>query len=1457
MVSTTTSSSSSPEHAPGPATKDEHSPAAWNASDGTLYEPKYCAFDVSLSTSDKLIMTDTQDNLYQFGWLFSFVIGVGITVMFFHFRMRWVQTMMSTASAITPEDAQSVVRAESALTAQLRSVALGEGRATYFLDLLVVSIAVVNVLLSACATEALFKPSSFSTSLNPDAFVAMHDFVELLSILAISVILYSRVLSAKVDPKFEAHEHSFVLWYLLSDVYSLLDVLAVVLSAGDFLWCRAVHINWIWLCGARALDIMARRGYGISFEGFFAKFESESRMLSSVLMLGGVVWVLVSGLYYISIQSSRLSKQETAWYSAEYNGEPWQRFSSIPSSMFFVLLNLTKKNPLAHMYSSFWTRALVTFVNILVVPMFALPTGILGSIFGRVVMSQLQEDELEESEQEEESGSLSERAPVRLRLFLEGRLGSESVWISQPTGNRGGDDEDEESDEHFRVYAPVVGTLGVVSVMAFFASTAPALEGSLFGHLAALIDGFVGSVFAAEWCLRVWFSRSFWSYALSPLGIVDFLSSWPGVIHVLVHFFLPATGLSTEEDVLCIFCVARLFKLERILHSFADMADVLSTYRQTLMSTSMVTLFVWMFASTILYWSEQENPDRSVRENHGSVARSMWAEAININGEWVWADYTWCGKGVLAAVAIFSVGVCVIPMTIFTSGYVAKIFKDTHIDDIVEEVQADKWQVTLRPVEEGRSRRAWSLLYAHYRRDVEPTMSFKLFRAASITLTMATTLICVIYTLEYFRDDNCKRLCCWFQRSFYLIDLIAFGFFLFEFRLRVAALGYHHLLSRQGFVGAVSLLAIFCCLIPSWRSTLLHPYRSDSEVEKGSNLGETAIAHFVIPMIIPMRLIRLFAVEEYFDANSVIMNVVSANKWPLARSCFSLVCVWFVHAALLHYLEKDSVATEEYGIPMPVNKTRPQAKFTQADRYANSFQALQYSLVHLTGDFPLTTYRLQSKVVLIIGTVMGMCTIAAFTGIFSSGLVNYLAETREEEIRKIAEARMEIAFRVVLKLQRQFRRNRAQTQEMEERMRVRRRGLEDSQELREGLMDVMQSPEKRQNFLERARHGARHLVAGDSRRSTIFLYLTRGAVIVNVINTLLDTCLNRDDRAWQHFTCEMVEVICVAVFAFVEFPVRLSVTGMTLARWYDLFCFVPGLVFITYFQIYRRVFLQDSRNVKDVMHSKRDTDSIDIETLVYMVYQVLNLSRVVRILSFARFQRETTVIMQALCDSATLLLLPAFLALHVWLTAANLFTWFENSWAGPARQEFTSIPATMYWTSWFLLGEWPLIDFSPLGSIVCVFCCLWGMMLFAIPLGIIVEGVQSALMRELVQQDIDSQIKGTSRNEATTAASTSSKPAAPPPSAPAAPTPTASQKAARHSQGSQPTLHRRLQAATKGLRLRQKKLTTELEEAKEAELLIRMRARREIIDRHGTHYEGGGAAPGVQVSVPESGIESL
>jgi len=78
-----------------------------------------------------------------------------------------------------------------------------------------------------------------------------------------------------------------------------------------------------------------------------------------------------------------MDEEGSTWKFAKWDNDEgewlvWQRFESIPSSLWFVLMNLCKEHPLADVFTTWYQRLIVCAVCVIGVPIFAVPTGIIG-----------------------------------------------------------------------------------------------------------------------------------------------------------------------------------------------------------------------------------------------------------------------------------------------------------------------------------------------------------------------------------------------------------------------------------------------------------------------------------------------------------------------------------------------------------------------------------------------------------------------------------------------------------------------------------------------------------------------------------------------------------------------------------------------------------------------------------------------------------------------------------------------------------------------------------------------------------------------------------------------------------------------------------------------------------------------------------------------------------------------
>ena len=62
-----------------------------------------------------------------------------------------------------------------------------------------------------------------------------------------------------------------------------------------------------------------------------------------------------------------------------------------------------------------------------------------------------------------------------------------------------------------------------------------------------------------------------------------------------------------------------------------------------------------------------------------------------------------------------------------------------------------------------------------------------------------------------------------------------------------------------------------------------------------------------------------------------------------------------------------------------------------------------------------------------------------------------------------------------------------------------------------------------------------------------------------------------------------------------------------------------------------------------------------------------------------------------------------------------------------SQAAFTNMPNTMFYVSVFLVGDWGFVDFTWPGKLVCMFLCVAGIALYAIPVGTLFDSFGSIL----------------------------------------------------------------------------------------------------------------------------------
>jgi len=763
------------------------------------------------------------------------------------------------------------------------------------------------------------------------------------------------------------------------------------------------------------------------------------------------------------------------------------------------------------------------------------------------------------------------------------------------------------------------------------------------------------------------------------------------------------------------------------------MKDIILKFRKLLLTTSVISFVLLQVCSQLLYLTEHRSHDFTMRENYGSIARSTWANFIMLNGEYIWVDFSPAGKCVVAFAALFCIGVFVIPLSVFSRFYSEKMMRplDGFMDDIEDlKPMCTGWQKACRPMNDPHKDAFYLAFYAHL--DTQPgepiTHRPYIWTKWWVYLMTGTAIAIVVVlssrdfmtaqqldqddrfvdVISMFWDQNAgteerlQKLYFYFLTDVcYAVDvLLAIGF-LGELMCRMYALGVFPCVTHIVFwFNFLSLGAHVVSLWPSWRSHVFAP--NDHYVD------EAKYWNIFIQCIVPLRMFRFICMDEYLGAIQLLKVTFVVTFSRLIRATYALGVVWIFQATMLHMLNKGQ--TNRDGVfPATAGNYLVQGR-TLADRYQSLQSSMQYSLVHLAGDFPLRQYDFISKLVLCVGTISGMATIAVFSGIFSLGFVNYLYSIREEEVQRAARLRLKGFLWAVLKVQRRWRYIRNQR---------------NTANLRRTAVTGTGSPGEQGHLLSpTTRHHektwrlwVRRYYFKDNGYFSLKAIM-KWNVIVNVSCTVLYTVpgIIEDQRMATMF--RWIEIVNSIVYLFEWFCRYVSGTRRSKLI-IDFLLLFPGL-----YQVVRMTCQLEGL--------------IPMSDLVEKFMEILCLLRSIKILDFPLWAREVEAVKRAIWDTIPMLAIPAFISTQLLLTCSSVYVFTESrqkedhpqsdgSKVKYHSEQFQDLPHAMYWVSHFLMGEWSIVDFSDTGSRMALLICIFGTMIFAIPMNIISQNVLTAL----------------------------------------------------------------------------------------------------------------------------------
>ena len=222
----------------------------------------------------------------------------------------------------------------------------------------------------------------------------------------------------------------------------------------------------------------------------------------------------------------------------------------------------------------------------------------------------------------------------------------------------------------------LLSVLIVLDISAFILETSAPLNRDYY-WLFRNIGIFSTIVFTVEYGLRIWlctvehrFRHPLWGrlrYSLTPMAIVDFISTFPFYLLLVFHnlAFLKTLRLLR---------LARILKIGRHSKSVRSLAKVIISKQEELFVTLSIISFLLIIASSLMFFAEHD----AQPEAFSSIPAAMWWGVITLTTVGYGDIYpiTLTGKLLGASLACFGIGVFVLPAGIVASSFAAEVSKD-------------------------------------------------------------------------------------------------------------------------------------------------------------------------------------------------------------------------------------------------------------------------------------------------------------------------------------------------------------------------------------------------------------------------------------------------------------------------------------------------------------------------------------------------------------------------------------------------------------------------------------------------------------------------------------------------------------------------------------------------------------------------------------------------------------
>jgi hypothetical protein len=331
---------------------------------------------------EAVLLTQYERLMLELGWLVEAVI---IVLTIYALSVFWpYQYIGKKDFTVFLQDAQPLTDEQRGLSQTLYEALYGRSEHSWIFNVFIITLSLANFVMFALQTELRYQRQEeneedewlpFGTSDQLKWVTETNNLLQYFTILTFGILIVLRTIASAAHPFWDNYGSSAPMAFLIGDFYTHVEILALMPSILELFSREDRWMNLTFITLARSIEMMYRQGSIGSALRQAESLSEDSSMIKMVFLYSGLFWVILSGFFYVAHHNN----DEAEWEAAKYNDKLWNRFASIPSSMFFVLVNLSREYPLADINITPLQRLFSIIAVVIGVPIFSLPTGIIGS----------------------------------------------------------------------------------------------------------------------------------------------------------------------------------------------------------------------------------------------------------------------------------------------------------------------------------------------------------------------------------------------------------------------------------------------------------------------------------------------------------------------------------------------------------------------------------------------------------------------------------------------------------------------------------------------------------------------------------------------------------------------------------------------------------------------------------------------------------------------------------------------------------------------------------------------------------------------------------------------------------------------------------------------------------------------------------------------------------------------